>query len=122
MAGYHIRAGWFWGSGPFAAPIAPAMAAQPAVNGATLTMTWKENLTADASVALAQFLVIVAGVQRTITTAVATVGGLTLTLATPVTAGQAVEVSYTPGGDPLKDDDGTLIPGFTSSTVKNNTP
>jgi len=122
MAGYHIRANWFWGSGAFAAPIAPAMAAQPAVNGASLTMSWRENLTADASVLASQFAVLVNGVARGVTTAVATVGGLTLTLASAVTAGQTVEVSYTPGADPLKDDDGTLIPGFTGSSVKNNTP
>lgn len=122
MAGYHIRAGWFWTAGAIAAPIAPSWSAQPAVNGAALTMTWKENLTADASVLATQFGVLVNGVTRGITSVAATATTLTITLASAVTNGQAVKVSYTPGADPVKDDDGTLIPGFTESEVKNNTP
>lgn len=90
--GFAIRAGWFnWG-----APIglAPGFAGAKTATGTTVTLTPPSALRA--GVAAAQFQVLVNGVPRAVNSAVSG-ATLVLTLASGVTAGQSVVVSYTAG-------------------------
>ena len=75
-----------------------------AVSGATLTLTFNENLDPGSVPAASAFAVTVAGAARAVS-AVAVAGSkVTLTLASAVTAGQAVTLAYTaPSANPLRD-------------------
>lgn len=92
------------------------------VNGTALVIPFVGDALVAGAVTIAQFTCLVNGVSRTISAAVAAAASVTLTLASAVTNGQTVTVSYVQGGAaPLKDAAGDLTPSF-SMTVKNNTP
>ena len=101
----------------------------PSVNGATLTLTFDEDLeTGSTGVpAAGDFAVTVAGTTATLASSnpVAVSGKtVTLTLATAVTAGQDVTVAYTKptSGNSLRDAFGNEVATFGAQTATNNTP
>ena len=76
------------------------------VVGTTLTLTYDEALDTASTPAAADFAVEVDGLPVSLAAGMpVTVSGRTvaLTLATAVTAGQSVTVSYTPGANPIRD-------------------
>ena len=101
----------------------------PVVTGATvdgdqLVLTFAEALNTSSTPAASAFSVSVDGTAAA-PDSVDSIGGtmVTLTLASAVTSGQTVTVSYTPPGtDPLEDASGLDARGFTDETVTNNTP
>ncbi|CAM4275891.1 Ig-like domain-containing protein [Paenibacillus tarimensis] len=74
-----------------------------AVNGSTVTLTYDEALSTARVPAASQFTVVVNGTSRTITNVRVEGRTVLLTLASEVTAGQSVLVSYT-GGTPAVSD------------------
>jgi hypothetical protein len=99
MSAFPIRAGWFgWAGGSIGAKVASTAP----IGGVILTLTYARALRA--APASAQFTATVAGVVRGVVSA--TVGGagnkvLTITLAAGnFTVGQAVAITYVPGGTP----------------------
>ena len=96
MATNIIRRGWFG----WAAPARGVDVGIPAVvsctaTGTSVVVTFDEAMRA--SPAFAQFTATVAGAARGVTAAAVAGAVLTLTLASGVTAGQAVIVNYAPG-------------------------
>jgi len=94
-----IRRGWF----SWAAPARGVDVGLPAVvtctaTGTSVVITFNEAMRA--SPAFAQFTATVAGAARGVTAAAVAGAVLTLTLASGVTAGQAVVVNYAPGATP----------------------
>ena len=106
---------------------APTLAAMnPAVvDGATLTLTYSEALDTNSVPASSAFSVTVAGSTRALanTSPVAISGSaVTLTLASAVTAGQTVTVSYAvPTNNPIQDAAGNDADALTNQAVTNNT-
>lgn len=99
MGAYAIRAAYF----AWAAPNRGVDVGYPAVlsaasTGTSVTITFNEALRTGP--AFGQFTGTVAGSARGINAASVSGAVLTLTLASAVTAGQAVVVSYAPGGTP----------------------
>jgi uncharacterized repeat protein (TIGR02059 family) len=93
------------------------------VTGAALTIPFTQDALVAGAVTPTQFTVTVAGAGRAVNAASVAGAILTLTLASAVTAGQAVKVVYAGGGAaPLKDAAGDLVPPFTIDSVQNNTP
>ena len=73
------------------------------VNGAELVLTWNETLRDDSVPATGDFTVTVAGASRSVNGVALAGSAVTLTLASAVTSGEYVTVSYTKGTNPLKD-------------------
>ena len=92
------------------------------VDGTSLVLTYNEALDGDSTPTASQYTVTVDG--NTVTVSSVSVDGMkvTLTLATAVTSGQTVTVSYTvPGSNPVQDTAGNDAPALSSQTVTNNT-
>ena len=103
-------------------PPAPSAAS---VDGATLTITFNEALDTGGVPDKSAFSVTVSGSSRGIDTVAVSGSGVTLTLVTAVTAGDAVTVDYTaPAGeqsDRLRDQVGNAAASFSGQSVTNNT-
>ena len=100
----------------------PALASA-AVNGAALTLTYGEALDESSTPATDAFTVTVAGSGRTVTHVSVSGRVVTLTLASAVTDGQEVTVTYTvPGTNPLRDAAGNAAEGLSNDPVWNATP
>ena len=91
------------------------------VDGASLTLTFGEDLDAGSVPAAGDFAVFVAGSERTVSTVMISEATITLTLASAVTAGQTVTVSYAAGMNPVRDAAGNDAAGLTNRAVTNNT-
>ena len=92
------------------------------VNGTSLVIPITGGTPVAGAVTNTQFVCTVNGVARGVTAATVAGQNCTLTLASAVTAGQTVVVSYTGGGAaPLKNAAGDLTPPFTVA-VTNSTP
>ncbi len=92
------------------------------VNGTAMVVPITGGVPVAGAVTIASFACTVDGVARGISVAAVSGQNLNITLASAVTAGQVVRLSYNGGGAaPLKDAAGNLTPAFTVS-VKNNTP
>ena len=102
---------------------APALATtNPAVvNGATLVLTYDEALDPDSTPATSAYTVMVAGTARAVSTVMVSGRTVTLTLASAVTHGQAMTVSYVPGTNPVQDTVGNDAAALTDQAVTNNT-
>ena len=93
------------------------------VNGASLVLTYDEALDTGSTPATSDYTVTVAGSQRRVSSVTVSGSAVTLTLSPPVTAGQAVTVSYTvPGTNPVQDAAGNDAAALSDQTVTNNTP
>lgn len=113
MASSVIRRAWFG----WANPNAPAQSGARTASGSSIALTFASAIL-PASPTVSQFTATVAGVARGVTGAAVAGSVLTLTLASAVTAGQAVIATYKPGSPaPLKDADGDLISGFTTPAI-----
>ena len=100
----------------------PALASA-AVNGTALTLTYGESLDGSSTPATDAFTVTVAGSGRTVTYVSVSGRVVTLTLASAVTAGQEVTVTYTvPGTNPIRDAAGNAATGLSNDSVRNATP
>ena len=92
------------------------------VNGAALTLTYGEALDGNSRPATDAFTVTVSGSGRTVTHVSVSGRVVTLTLASAVTAGQAVTVTYTvPGTNPIRDAVGNEAVGLNNRSVTNTT-
>ena len=94
-----------------------------AVDGATLTMTYNNDLDEGVTLPASAFTVTVAGNARAVSGASVSGRAVTLTLASEVAAGEAVTVSYTkPDGSRfIRDTQGNTAGSFGGETVTNNT-
>ena len=102
--------------------INPALSSA-AVNGAALTLTYGEALDESSTPATDIFTVTVAGSGRTVTHVSVSGRAVTLTLASAVTAGQEVTVTYTvPGTNPIRDAAGNAAEGLSNDPARNATP
>ena len=95
------------------------------VNGTTLMLAYDEDLAADSNPAAAAFSVAVGGTGRIVDRVSVEGNSVTLTLASPATAGDTVTVSYTaPTGDSaarIRDLAGNDAASFENEAVTNNT-
>ncbi len=93
------------------------------VDGTTLVLTHAEDLDRGSTPAPGAYTVKVDGGAGPAVSSVS-VGTrtVTLTLATPVTAGQTVTVTYTPGSSPLRDVSRLDAPAFEDFAVTNDSP
>ena len=91
-----------------------------AVNGADLVLAWNETLRDDSVPAAGDFAVTVAGSSRNVSSVAVAGSAVTLTLASAVTSGQTVTVSYTKGTNPLKDLASNDAPALTDEAVRNS--
>ena len=111
---------------PQAGDTTPPSLSAASVNGSTLTLTYNEALDTNSLPASSAFTVTVAGSAAALADAnpVAVSGSaVTLTLASAVTAGQMVTVSYTvPDTNPVQDAAGNDAAALTNQAVTNNTP
>ena len=87
------------------------------VHAARLVQIYHEALDEDSTPSRFDFTVMVAGSARTVTQVLVSGSGVTLTLASPVAAGEAVTVSYTPGFNPIQDPVGNAAEGLTDETA-----
>ena len=94
--------------------------ASAVVDGAELVLTWNETLRDDSVPAAGDFAVRVAGSSRNVSSVAVAGSAVTLTLASAVTSGQTVTVSYTKGTNPLKDLASNDAPGLTDEAVRNS--
>ena len=100
---------------------------RPTLEGATATgssleLVYSEALDTGSEPAPAAFAVTVAGTPRNLTAAALSGSKVTLTLASAVTAGEAVAVSYTkPGTDPLRDLAGNQADSFSGRAAGTGT-
>ena len=99
----------------------PALAAA-AVNGAALTLTYREVLDGSSTPATDAFTVTVVGSGRMVTHVSVSGRVVTLTLASAVAHGEAVTVSYSPGTNPIQDAAGNAADGLSNDPVRNDTP
>ena len=102
--------------------LAPALVTATA-DGMDLVLTYHEDLD-DTSVPAANAYAVEVDGRTGVTPSSVAIAGktVTLTLATAVTSGQTVTVSYAPpGANPLQDASGLDAPGFTDQAVTNNT-
>ena len=101
------------------ANLAPVMT-HATVNGDRLVLTFAEDLDPTSRPAASAFTVSVDGATGAAPSSVDTITGrqVTLTLASAVTSGQTVTVSYAPPGtSPLRDASGLAAPAFTGRVV-----
>ena len=114
-------------SGNDAAPLSgtdvtPPQLTRAAVNAGTLVLTYNETLD-DASVpAPGDFVVTAAGSTAGVDGVRVGGSAVTLTLAAPVQANQAVTLDYTPGANPTQDMAGNDAAALSGRAVTNNTP
>ena len=106
---------------------APALAANPAVVGAALTLTYDEALDADSVPAAAAFSVTRGGAARSVTAVALDGSAVELTLGAAAAHGETgIAVSYAPptgaGARPLRDAAGNLAAAFSGQTAANATP
>ena len=109
------------GTGATAADTRAPTLVSAVVNGATLVLTYSEALDTNSVPAPGAFSVRVAGSSRTVSGV--GVGGrsVTLALASAVTAGQTVRVTYAPSTNPIQDLAGNDAMGFIRQSVTNVT-
>lgn len=113
MASGVIRRAWFG----WANPNAPAQSGGKTATGVTVTIAFGSPIL-PAAPTLSQFTATVAGVARAVTAAACAGSTLTLNLASAVTAGQAVVITYKPGGSPagqLQDSGADKVSAFTTT-------
>ena len=113
----------FYGLSPVFRVAIPPTLSTATVDGTALVLTYDEALDGSSTPAASAYSVSVAGGTGTAPSTVAVSGmTVTLTLATAVTAGQDVTVSYTvPGSNPVQDQIGLPAAAFTNERVINNT-
>ena len=108
------------GTGPI--DTTPPVFQSAAVNGASLTLTYNETLDAASIPAATAFAVAVGGAARGVSNVAIAGSTVTLTLASAVTAGQAVTVAYTkPATNPIQDAAGNDAVNLAATSVTNNT-
>ena len=101
---------------------APALSGA-VVNGSTVTLTYDRDLDAGARPQAAAFGVWVDGADRQVVGVDVFGTAVTLTLQTPVSAGDAVTVGYLPPANrALQDTEGSRAEGFADRAVTNRTP
>ena len=95
----------------------------PTVARSTLILTYTRALDTNSVPANADFSVGVNGVAgaRTVTGVEIVGSTVTLTLSSPVVAGDIVTVTYAPGTNPIRDTSGIAAPGLMNQMVTNNT-
>ena len=92
------------------------------MDGDELVLTYFEDLDSGSEPAPGAFEVTVDGGTPAAPSSVGVSGKtVTLTLATAVTSGQTVTVSYTPGSNPIQDESGLAAAALTNQAVINNT-
>lgn len=92
------------------------------VNGTAMVVPFVGDVPVAGAVTIASFTCLVNGVNRGISVATVAGANLNITLASAVTNGQTVKLSYTgTGAAPLKDAAGDLTPAF-AIDVRNTTP
>ena len=92
------------------------------VNGTAMVVPFTQDTPVAGAVTIASLTCLVNGVTRGITVATVAGANLNITLASAVTAGQTVRLSYSgSGAAPLQDAAGDLVPAF-SIDVRNTTP
>ena len=102
----------------------PALRLQTAaVDGATLTLTYNQDLDTGVTLPASAFTVTVAANARSVSSASVSDRAVTLTLASAVAAGEAVTVSYAKPGGPsfIRDTQGNRAGSFSGETATNNT-
>ena len=107
-----------------AAVALPALRLQtPAVDGATLTLTYNNDLDEGVTLPTSAFTVTVAGNTRSVSSVSVSGRAVTLTLASAVASGEAVTVSYArPSGSSfIRDTLGNRAGSFSDETATNNT-
>ena len=107
-----------------AAVALPALRLQTAaVDGATLTLSYNNDLEQDVTLPTSAFTVTVAANTRSVGSASVSGRAVTLTLASAVEAGEAVTVSYArpDGSSSIRDTQGNRAGSFSGETVTNNT-
>ena len=107
-----------------AAVALPALRLQtPAVDGATLTLTYNNDLDEGVTLPTSAFTVTVAGNTRSVSSLSVEGRAVTLTLASAVASGEAVTVSYArPSGSSfIRDTLGNRAGSFSDETATNNT-
>ena len=88
-----------------------------AVDGSSLALTYGEVLDNDPKPATGDFAVTVDGTVRSVTEVGVSGSAVTLTLASAVTSGQTVKLTYTPGTNPIRDLAQNPAAGLTNRTV-----
>ena len=83
------------------------------VHGLRVALTYDEALDEDSRPARDDFAVTVEGNDRTVIQVQVRGNSVTLTLTSPVAAGETVRVSYTPGFDPIQDEVGNAVEALT---------
>lgn len=95
------------------------------ITGATLVLTYAEDLSEDSVPDADDYVVTVAGVVRAVTAVVVdgAAGTVTLTIAVAATAGQVVDIDYTPDPENLLYDvaEDDVAPALYFTRVTNNT-
>ncbi|NGZ76134.1 Ig-like domain-containing protein [Saccharibacillus alkalitolerans] len=91
------------------------------VNGSALQITFTGALQESTSQQSSQFSVFVDESFASVESSSITGSTVSVNLITPVKAGQKVQVSYSPGTNPLKNTGGTQVPAFTRLAVDNLT-
>ena len=107
-----------------AAVALPALRLQTAaVEGATLTLTYNNDLDEGVTLPTSAFTVSVAGNTRSVSSVSVSDRAVTLTLASAVASGEAVTVSYAKpdGSSFIRDTQGNRAGSFSGETVTNNT-
>ena len=83
------------------------------MHGSRVALTYDEQLDESAVPSSSDFEVTVAGDDRTVVQVRVSGNSVILRLTSPVTAGETVRVSYTPGLDPIQDEVGNAVEGLT---------
>ena len=107
-----------------AAVALPALRLQtPAVDGATLTLTYNNDLDEGVTLPTSAFTVTVASNTRSVSSVSVSGRAVTLTLASAVASGEAVTVSYTRPDGPnfIRGTQGSRAESFSDETATNNT-
>ena len=91
------------------------------VNGTALQITFTGALMGTTNPQAAQFSVFADEAYAGVDNMSVTGSTVSLNLTNPIKTGQKVQVSYTPGTEPLKNAEGTAVPAFTRLAVDNLT-
>ena len=101
---------------------APALSSAT-VNGATLTLTYDEDLDGASTPATSAFAVTVAGSTRAVSSVAISGAAVTLTLSSPVGHAEQVTLSYAaPQSNPIRDTSENGADSLTDESVTNETP